>query len=69
MANLGGIRPDAVKAQQHDQRGETWIIRPGYFRMCRHSALAFLSILPLSSAGRFKLLAIFSILLNLLAIV
>ena len=36
VANLGGICPDPVKAQQHDQRRETWIIRPGYFRMCRH---------------------------------
>jgi hypothetical protein len=36
MANLGGIRANAVKAQQHEQRNETGIIRPWYFRMYRH---------------------------------
>ena len=48
MANLRGIGPDAVEAQQHDQRRETWIIRPGYFRMCRH----FGSHVPVSCRHR-----------------
>jgi hypothetical protein len=44
MTNLGWIRPHPVEAQQHDQRGEAWISRSGYFRMCRHSALTFIKI-------------------------
>src|ERR1700722_14505663 len=65
MANLGGIGPDTVKAQQHKQRGETWIVRPGYFRMCRHICSQVPSVLPLTSAGRSMLIACYSIVLNL----
>ncbi len=36
MPNLGGICSNAMKAQQHDERGKPWIIRLGDFRMCRH---------------------------------
>jgi hypothetical protein len=58
MANLGRICPDPVKAQQHDQRRETRIIRLGYFRMCCHFGFTFLLIPELlilepPSAGRF----------------
>jgi len=69
VANLGGICPDPVKAQQHDQSRETWIIRPGYFRMCRH----FGSLRSCGFAAierRWEYIAgNISILLNVLAIV
>ena len=37
MTNLRGIGSDAVKAQQHDEGGETWVTLPGYFRLRRHN--------------------------------
>jgi hypothetical protein len=40
MTNLGGIRTHAMKAQQHDEGGQTRVTRPGYFRICHIDSYA-----------------------------
>jgi hypothetical protein len=59
MANLGGIRANAVKAQQHEQRNETGIIRPWYFRMYRHFDPHIPVVLPYRASGKSMLIGFY----------